>query len=88
MLKKLLEWVEFVATIFVWVFGMVLAILTVVQVVPILPEQISFNLLIYLIVFLFAVTIVFIFESHRRFPRRGSRCETQCKTGGNGDVKK
>ncbi len=49
---------------------MALAILTVLAVVPLLPERTSITLVIFLIFFLIATTILFIFKSHRRFLQR------------------
>lgn len=69
-LKTFWEWVEFVARVVVWIFAMVLAIVTVVEVVPVLPERTSLTLLIFLYLFLFAWTIEHIFETRRRFPTR------------------
>lgn len=59
--------IEFYAMVFVWIFGMLTAILTVVGILPALSKGTSLRLLISLIVFLVAVTIVFVFEAQRRW---------------------
>ena len=69
-MNKWLKWIEFGAMVYVSIFTMVLAILTVIGTLHLLPEQTGFNLLIYLIIFLFALEFLFILESWRRFPVR------------------
>jgi hypothetical protein len=71
-INKLPIGVESWAWSFVWIFGMVLAILTVVTVLPLLTSDTRLPLLIALILFLIATTIVFIFEARRRFLPRST----------------
>lgn len=65
--------VEAWAWAFVWIFGMVLAILTVITILPPLTRDTRLTLLGALILFLIATTIVFIFEARRRFLPRPTR---------------
>ncbi len=67
MKKGLQKWGEFCAMVFVWIFGMLTAILTVVGTLPALSERSSLTLLISLIIFLVAATVVFVFEGVRRW---------------------
>jgi hypothetical protein len=67
--KGLQKWVEFYAMVFVWIFGMLTAILTVVGTLPVLSKGTSLTLLISLIVFLVAATIVFVFEALRKWDK-------------------
>ena len=69
-MRRVLQWIEFGALAYVAIFTMIMAILTVVGVIGILPERTSITLLIGLIVFMVAVAIVFVLEAWRRFPLR------------------
>lgn len=57
------------AMIVVWFFGMLMAIVTIIEVLPRLPEKTALTLLLSLIIFLVAVTIVFIGETYRKFTK-------------------
>jgi len=66
------RWIEVLepyAMIAVWIFGMLMAIVTIINVLPRLPEKTALILLISLIIFLVAVTIVFIGETYRKFTK-------------------
>jgi glucan phosphoethanolaminetransferase (alkaline phosphatase superfamily) len=66
------RWIEVLepyAMIVVWIFGMLMAIVTIINVLPRLPEKTALTLLISLIIFLVAVTIVFIGETYRKFTK-------------------
>jgi len=65
-----LTWLEWGARFFVWAFGMGLAILTVIGVIPILPPNIGLQLVILLYVFLFAMLVAWIGDIYRMYPRR------------------
>lgn len=69
-MTKWLKWIEFGAVVYVAIFTMVLAILTVIGTLDILPERTAVGLLVSLIVFFFAIEFIFILESWRRFPLR------------------
>lgn len=64
---KLIQVLEPYAMIVVWIFGMIMAIVTIVDVLPVLQESTAITLLISLIIFLIAATIVFISETYRKF---------------------
>ncbi len=64
-----LQVLEPYAMIVVWIFGMLMAIVTIFDVLPILPERTAITLLIFLIIFLVAVTVVFISETYRKFTK-------------------
>jgi hypothetical protein len=66
------RWIEMLepyAMIVVWIFGMLMAIVTIINVLPRLPEKTALTLLVSLIIFLVAVTIVFIGETYRKFTK-------------------
>jgi hypothetical protein len=66
------RWIEMLepyAMIVVWIFGMLMAIVTIINVLPRLPEKTALTLLASLIIFLVAVTIVFIGETYRKFTK-------------------
>ena len=66
------RWIEVLepyAMIVVWIFGMLMAIVTIINVLPRLPEKTALTLLVSLIIFLVAVTIVFIGETYRKFTK-------------------
>jgi len=65
-----LTWLEWGARFFVWAFGMGLAILTVIGVIPILPPNIGLRLIILLYVFLFAMLVGWIGDIYRMYPPR------------------
>lgn len=65
-----LTWLEWGARFFVWAFVMGLAILTVLDIIPILPPNIRLQLLILLYVFLFAMLVTWIGDIYRMYPRR------------------
>jgi len=67
MSKKWQESVEAWAIFLVWVFGLLMATLTVLGTLPALSEPASLILLISLIVFLCASLIVFVFDMRRRW---------------------
>jgi len=67
-----MKWIEVLepyAMIVVWIFGMLMAIVTIINVLPRLPEKTALTLLVSLIIFLVAVTIVFIGETYRKFTK-------------------
>jgi uncharacterized membrane protein len=66
---KWIEMLEPYAMIVVWFFGMLMAIVTIINVLPRLPEKTALTLLVSLIIFLVAVTIVFIGETYRKFTK-------------------
>ena len=66
------RWIEMLepyAMIVVWFFGMLMAIVTIINVLPRLPEKTALTLLVSLIIFLVAVTVVFIGETYRKFTK-------------------
>lgn len=67
MSKKWQELVEAWAIFFVWVFGLLMATLTVVGTLPALSRGASLTLLISMIVFLIASLVVFFFDTRRRW---------------------
>ena len=69
-MTKWLKWIEFGAVVYVAIFTMFLAILTVIGTLDILPERTAVGLLVSLIVFFFAIEFIFVLESWRRFPLR------------------
>ena len=64
-----IEKLEPYAMIVAWFFGMLMAIVTIINVLPRLPEKTALTLLVSLIIFLVAVTIVFIGETYRKFTK-------------------
>jgi len=71
-MNKLPRVVETWARFFTWIFGMILAILTVVNVLSLMPENTRFWLLIALILFLIAGLIVLVSDARSRSTRRHS----------------
>jgi len=65
--KKWQERVEAYAILFVWVFGLLTATLTVIGTLPVLSEGPSLVLLISLIIFLIASLIVLVSDARRRW---------------------
>jgi hypothetical protein len=72
-----LSWLEWGARFFVWVFGMGLAILTVIGTIPILPPNIGLRLVILLYVFLFAMLVTWIGDIYRMYPPRRRRQQSE-----------
>lgn len=70
--SKWLQMIEPNAKYFMWVFGMVLAIATVVNILDMLTPSSRLILVISLILFFFAGLIVFISDVRRRFTTRAS----------------
>lgn len=73
MMKKWLQGIESWARAFVWIFGMVLAIITVVMVLPVLTEFSRTVILISLILFLVAATIAFVSGVRRQFSTKPTK---------------
>lgn len=64
------KWLEFWARFIVWASAIGFAILTVLGVLPILPEPTSIGLIILLYLFMVAALIVWIFDTRQRFGRK------------------
>lgn len=69
-LRKSESYVEYWAKFFVMIFGIALAIFTVISILPILPEDDQLRLLIFLILFMVAASIVFLFETRHLFRKQ------------------
>ena len=69
------KWLEFYARFFVWAFGLTLAWLTVLQVVPILTEGTAIRLMILFYLFMPAAVIVWYFDLYRLYPPRRKRAK-------------
>jgi len=65
-----LNWLEWGARFFVWVFGMILAILTVIGAINILPPNTALGLVIAFYVFIFALLVVWVGDVYRMYPPR------------------
>ena len=63
-------WLEWGARFVVWVGGLLFALLTVLGMIPILPEDTSIGLMFFLYVFLVAALIVWVFDMYRSYPSR------------------
>ncbi len=73
MVKGWQQWLEFWARLFVWVFGLTLAWLTVYQALPVLTGDSAIQLMILLYLFTFAAVIVWGFDMDRLYPPRRRR---------------
>lgn len=62
------HWFEFYTRFFVWIFGLLLASIAVIDIVKTLPENTGMSLMIALIVFLVAALITWYFDVSRLFP--------------------
>jgi len=69
-LRKNESYLEYWARLFVMIFVIALAILTVTSVLPILPEDAQLRFLILLILFMGATFIVFLFETRHLFRKQ------------------
>lgn len=83
-MPKWFRWLEAWAKSFSWMFGMVLAILTVVSVLPLLSGRNGLILLIALILFLVAATAVFVLEKWQLRSERAQ--ENKVETGENAEI--
>jgi putative copper export protein len=61
---------EWVARFYVWVFGLMLAVLTVLGVIPIIPANTGVWLLILLIIFMFAMLVTLYSDLRHLHPLR------------------
>lgn len=76
-MNKVPQGIESWARFFTWMFGMILAILTVVAVLPLLTGNVRPTLLIMLILFLIAGLVVFVSDVQHRFAQRVKTPEKQ-----------
>jgi len=74
-MKKLERNIEYFARLVVLASVIVLAIITVANVLPILPENVGVQLAIFLIIFIFAAAIVFVFDVRPLFRKQLSKQE-------------
>lgn len=75
MIRGWSQWLEFYARFFVWFFGITLASLTVLQVVPALTEGNAMRLMILFYLFMLAALIVWCFDMYRLYPPRRRRAK-------------
>jgi len=66
--KQVMRWFEFTAREIVWFGGVTFASLTVLGTIPILPANVSLQLMIFLYLFLFAMLITWWFDAGRMLP--------------------
>jgi hypothetical protein len=72
-----LSWLEWGARFFVWAFGMLLATLTVIGTINILPPNTALGLVILFYVFLFALLVVWIGDIYRMYPPRRRKQQSE-----------
>ncbi len=70
-----LQWVEFAARLILWIGGLLFASLTVMGTIPILPENTSIGLMLFLYLFLIAALITWVFDMYRFYPPRRRRAK-------------
>ncbi len=75
MVKGWQQWLEFYARLFVWIFGLMLALLTVLQAIPALTGGNALRLIILLYLFMPAALIVWYFDMYRLYPPRRRRAK-------------
>ncbi len=64
------HWFEFYSRFIVWIFGLLLASITVITSINSLPEKTAIMLIVFLIIFLIAALITWYFDVSRLFPPR------------------
>jgi len=65
-----MKWLEFIARAILWAGGLLFSVLTVIGAIPILPENSSIRLLIFLYLFMLAMVIAWWFDMVRMYPSR------------------
>ena len=67
------QWLEYCARFIVWVGGLLFTVMTVLGWIPILPENTSIQLMLFLYLFLIAALIVWVFDMYRMYPPKRRR---------------
>lgn len=65
-----MKWLEFIARAIIWAGVLLFSVLTVIGAIPILPENSSIQLLIFLYLFMLAMVIAWWFDMVRMYPPR------------------
>ena len=64
------HWVELYARAIIWAGALLFSVLTVIGTIPILPENLSIRLLIFLYLFMLAMVIAWWFDMVKMYPPR------------------
>ncbi|MBA7603560.1 hypothetical protein ES703_10673 [subsurface metagenome] len=68
-------WLEYCARFIVWIGGLLFATMTVLGWIPILPEDTSIQLMLFLYLFLIAALITWLFDIYQSYPPRRKRAK-------------